>query len=323
MPRPPKVTNNNTVLFITTSVEEGLMFPPNPLINLIIKSCLARAQALHPVEICHLVVEATHVHLIARVSNPEDIRGFMERFKTESSHAINRLLGRRKRTIWCQGYDSPVLLTAEDVVDKIVYIYENPSKDGLADSIEKYPGISTYRFLGHKECSMQGLVLARDDIQKLPPGKITEDDYRRLSRALSANKRGANCIIAPDAWMKCFNITEPQEIAAYNKRILDRLKAVEAEHRKLRQEEGRCVIGYHRLVNTAVGANFIPQRSGRRMLCISSNKESRRSFIKWIKGLISKAREVLARWRLGDYSQPYPLGLYPPSMPRTAELIFC
>ena len=60
MPRPPKLVFNNTALFITTSVEEGFMFPSNPLIEMRLRSCLARAQQLHPVEVSHLVVEATH-----------------------------------------------------------------------------------------------------------------------------------------------------------------------------------------------------------------------------------------------------------------------
>jgi len=95
------------VLFVTFSLEQGLLLLANPLCLAIIKSCLARAQFKHPVTISAFVIEATHVHLILVVNNPEDIPGFIGYFKRESAHMLNRVLGRRKRTVWCEGYDSP------------------------------------------------------------------------------------------------------------------------------------------------------------------------------------------------------------------------
>ncbi len=43
----------------------------------------------------------------------------MERFKCETGHAVNRLLGRRQVTVWCQGYDSPAILALDDLVEKM------------------------------------------------------------------------------------------------------------------------------------------------------------------------------------------------------------
>ena len=40
-----------------------------------------------------------------------------------------------------------------------------------------------------------------------------------------------------------------------------------------------------------------------------------------LKDLYSKGKEVLKNWKNGDYSVPYPLGLYPPSMPKLGELL--
>ncbi|MDC0358758.1 hypothetical protein OAO01_08080, partial [Oligoflexia bacterium] len=46
MPAPRKVHYNDAVLFITTSLEEGLLMPANPIIKLFLESILARAQEL-------------------------------------------------------------------------------------------------------------------------------------------------------------------------------------------------------------------------------------------------------------------------------------
>ncbi|MBX7143689.1 MAG: transposase [Oligoflexia bacterium] len=102
---------HGSVLFVTFSVEQGLLLLSNPLCEALIKSCLARAQFLYPVEICHFLVEATHIHMVLVVKNPDDVCRFVGYFKTESAHTLNGLLGREKRTVWCEGYDSPVILS--------------------------------------------------------------------------------------------------------------------------------------------------------------------------------------------------------------------
>ena len=162
MARGPKFHPPRSVLFITTSLEEGLLLKSNPLMRLILESCLAKAQALHRVRICHFLFEETHVHIILVVDNPEDVPAFIGRFKTESAHSINRLLGRRKRTVWCEGYDSPILASPVDVIREIVYLYTNPSKDDLVDGIEEYPNFSTwenYKTKGQEEDPIVSLAV--------------------------------------------------------------------------------------------------------------------------------------------------------------------
>ncbi len=180
MARIPKFHPPKNVLFITTSLEEGLLLKANPLMRAIVESCLAKAQKLHKVRICHFTFEDNHVHLILVVENPEDVSDFMGRFKTESAHAINRLLGRRKRTVWCEGYDSPILGNPVDVIKQIVYLYTNPSKDGLVDSIEEYPNFSTWNCFKSGEATLNCIPFKRSDIQKLSSLSPSEEEISSL-----------------------------------------------------------------------------------------------------------------------------------------------
>ncbi len=70
-----------------------------------------RPRQSFPVRICHILVEATHIHLVVVVINPDHVEAFFRHFKTESAQMINGLLGRNKRTLWYEGYDSPIILT--------------------------------------------------------------------------------------------------------------------------------------------------------------------------------------------------------------------
>ena len=136
---------NKSVLLVTFSIEEGLLLLSNPLCEGIIKSCLASALRMHPIKISHMIVNATHLHLVVVVINPDDVCDFIRYFKTESALRINAVLGRDKRTVWCEGYDSPIVLTPIRALMAISYLYANPAKDNLEESIDLYPGVSSWK----------------------------------------------------------------------------------------------------------------------------------------------------------------------------------
>ncbi len=319
MPRPRKFICNKAVLFVTTSLEEGLLLPPNPLINLILESALARAQTLHPVKVCHHLFEPNHGHMILAVDNPDDVPGFMERFKTESAHAINRLLGRTKRTIWCEGYDSPPLLTPSSVVSKIVYIYSNPSKDGLEKSIDTYPGLSSWDAFSDNNLSITTTPRIR---RPMVPSLATNpemDFERKAQRLKKIAKSNQTFKITTDAWMDCFKITDENERKAYNHEIKEKVKLAEDEYNAERQSKGIPVIGRNKLISAAMDLYYRSKKRGRRMLCISDDPKLRRRTIEDIRAREEEARAVLKKWKVGDFTHPFPLGLFPPSMPKVCE----
>lgn len=45
------------------------------------------------------------------------------------------------------------------------------------------------------------------------------------------------------------------------------------------------------------------------------------AIIRFFRALMQKARAVRERWKLGDVTVPYPPGLYPPSMPKLANVL--
>ena len=321
MPRPRKLIFHKTVLFVTTSVEEGLVFPANAVVKAVLRSALARAQSLHPVVVSHLLFEATHAHFVMVVENPDDVKGFIERFKTESAHAVNRLLGRKKRTVWCRGYDSPVLLTVGDVLEKIVYLYINPAKDNLEESVKKYPGLSSWEMFTKNRHKHQWAWVHRPGVPSLKGKALSAEGYNQVAGEMVAGawgKRQEFCV-EPDAWMGCFGVRDPKEKARLNERIVEQVQAREDSYRERRIQQGKTVIGRKRLVAQGLDIGYRPEREGRQTWCICSDRERRKEFINWVKGLIERAYDVYLRWRMGDYTLAYPLGLYAPSLPKLAE----
>lgn len=313
MPALRKYHVNKSVLFVTYSIEEGLLLLSNPLTELVIKSSLAHAQSHHPVRICHFLVEATHIHFIMIVDNPDDIDGFAERFKTESAHRLNRILERRKRTVWCKGYDSPTLLTEADVIEKIVYLYTNPAKDNLEDSIENYPGLSSWKTSPKKDWP----YVPRSSFEPLSSSCHSLRGYTKEAKKLiSESPQNLPFQVYPDDWMDIFGILNSQDREKVRSKIESSIKAREEEFRLARSKAKVRVIGRQRLVNQVLDLFYRPVRTGRKMWCICHDKERRKKYIVALKKLSEIATQVFHRWKLADYSVPFPPGFYPPCMPK-------
>jgi len=316
MPKLRKALFHNHVYFITFSVQEGIMLPANDLVKFLIKSAILRAIGHHPITISHFIVNGTHIHIILRVYNPQDVSGFMERFKTESAHYLNNLIGRNQRTVWCKSYDSPALLEPQDVINKIAYLYTNPVKDGLIDSIEHYPGLSSWQNFKSRKSYIKAQLISRDDVYEVEQDQ--GDEYFRRKRKLLSKSAGKERVIKiePDDWIKAFPELDKNEI---NKEIFELIKEKEEEIRNNFRENKRSFMGLAKLVNQGINLDYIPNRSGRKMWCISSNRELRKSFIKEVKELAETAREVFFSWCEGDTTKRMPEGMFAPRMPVLAN----
>ncbi len=313
---------NKSVLFCTFSLEEGLLLLANSLCKSIVKSCLARAQTLHPVQICHLLVEASHVHMVIVVVNPDDVHGFIRCFKTESAHMINGLLGREKRTVWCEGYDSPVVLTPVRALVAIAYLYSNPAKDNLESSIERYPGFSSWEMFRSGNSTKQWKRLRRPQFCAISRDANNQAGYSRLAeRILAESKDFQTFTLEPDAWIKAFGISSAEEIRKINARLVARVRDLEERAERRRMRTRSQVLGRAKLQAQVLDTGYRSRRSGRRTWCLAEKRGIRMAFIRFMKQLMVKAREVQSRWALGDRLVPYPAGLYPPCMPKLANVL--
>jgi REP element-mobilizing transposase RayT len=322
MASPPRLAFPGTTVIITTRIQSGLPFVCNPLMEFILYGILARAQHLFPLVVCHFVIMGNHIHLIIVIKNPDDLPAFMNLYKTEVAHAINQLLGRRQISVWHEGYDGQTILTLDDVLEKIVYIYTNPQAANLVDTIEEYPGVSSWEMYSTGKFKRKCPRIRRPAVQKLKRTHLSLAEATALRDDLASRcKKYHFFTLTPDAWLDSFGITDPEERRSLNESLIERIRAREAELREARLAAKKCCIGRERLMLQPINKSFTPKTFGRRMWCISRDKEKRISFIKSVKALITEAREVRNRWKVGDYSVPYPLGLFPPSMPKLGNLL--
>jgi REP element-mobilizing transposase RayT len=288
--------------------------------DLILWSALAVAQTLYPIKIIAFVVMGNHVHLIALVEDPEVIESFMERFKCETGHAINRLLGRRQVTVWCEGYDSPAILTVDDLVEKLAYVYANPVRANQTASIATYRGVSSWRMFASGELSKEVKRIRRPFVEQLPNGRLSDSQQKRL--ASLAEQQATEILeftLSPNAWTTAFpGSLSPAKLV---QKVHQRLQEIEAEMAEERRLKRITLPTFQELFSQPIDTPYAPKKFTPRMWCICGDIPLRVAFIQFIKRLRAKGRQVRLKWLSGDLSEPFPLGLFPPCQPMLATLL--
>ena len=322
MARDPKYHPHGKVLFITSSIEAGVLFLSNPACRALLISCLASGLALYKVRLCHFLIEPTHFHMMIVVDDPEDVSNFIGYFKSETAHRINRMLGRGKRTVWCAGFDSPIVLTPVRALLVAAYLYGNPGKDDLAESIEKYEGCSSWRMFTTGNLTIQCEILNRDAFRELPYHEQNEKGYEReAARLLATSTRRQELTIEPNAWLESYGLIDPAVQLRWNSRLVERLRTIEGRASRVRKRNGKRPMSVFRQRNEKFDLNRQKRKDGKRSSCLSERRKDRREFIKYFRELVHQAKEVVKRWRQGDFSLRYPPGLYAPNMPRLANIL--
>ncbi len=319
MPENRKYFPHKSILLISTRTEEGLPLPPNHIINTILEGILAEAQTRYPVRICHHLFMANHLHMILVVENAQDVPNFMRYLKSESSHAVNRLLGRSKKTIWSEGYDSPILATPEKVIHYIKYIYLNPSRAHLEDEIDRYPGVSSWKMFKEKRHLSHHARIPRPLLKPLASPALSINEQKRIvSEWERMELPKARFALSPWAWAECF---EGIDIDSTRERILREISEEEAISRAERKRDGKQIVGATALRRQSMLKEHVPQKRSRRVIVISEDKELRKRFIEHFRALCGLAMDAYKNWKRGDLRPKIPPGLFAPSVPYLASAL--
>jgi hypothetical protein len=258
-----------------------------------------------------------HVHLVLVVSDPEKTVKFIQYVKRETSHAINRLMGRRQRTVWKSGFDSPIILDFEKAIERIVYFYTNPQRARLENKIEDYPNFSTWELFQNMGGKLATYHIPRNKIPKLPKATLSLESQEKLANELKESSVGKHwLVVKPFAWLECFKDAE----SFSNEEVLQMITS------KVRQEEEELslkgkIVGAHQLRLERIDRPHVPKKYGKKMICLSSSKELRIQFIEWFYTQKKYARQAFEDWRSKGINLRPPPGFFSPGGFLNANLL--
>jgi hypothetical protein len=250
-----------------------------------------------------------HFHMIIVVQSPEDVSGFMSYFKGQSSKILN-IIFQNSGENWAERYDSPRILDAETLKARMAYLYCNPQKAHLVESIDHYPGFSTWDLL------ISGNTKRTTQETRYPIEMYLELAEVKRSRYPIMPKIAANEELHIDmaAALEVFGIDESEEIAHFHERVIDSVRSNEAELIRQRIKEGIKVIGKQALIAASPLKEHNPKKRQPRMICLGSCRKERATFIAWFKDYEKLCKEVYQDWKNGIKAL-FPAIGFPPRNP--------
>lgn len=296
MPNAPKMIKPGAVYFVTSRTEEGLPFLDTEKYRPICESIMARGQALYPVKIGAFHLGTNQYHAILGAIIPEDFTLFIGYVKQELAHVVNKENARQKKTVWCEGYDSPVLLGVKEVLYYTEYVYSQPVNDGLTSTVKAYKGANGYKnFVAGIQQTKHKRIL-----RTVLEGS---DERKQLAQEHTLT-------VDPLFWLESFSSTHTRHSA--RSLIIKHIKQIELDKAKERRQKKLPL----KTSNPEIAKNYVPRKFGPRMSCICWDIPSRIRFLSWLKEQVAECKDVYKRWKSGDYSVEWPAWFFPPSQPR-------
>lgn len=141
LPRP--VYPGTTYLITRRCAQRAFLLRPSEEVNQIFLYCLAIAAAKFQIEIHAFCAMSNHYHIVA-TDTLGQLPAFMHWLNRCVAKCLNAIL-LRSDAVWSQGSYSAVRLEmAEDVLDKMIYVFANPVKSGLVRDSQEWPGAISF-----------------------------------------------------------------------------------------------------------------------------------------------------------------------------------
>lgn len=323
MPRQIRIIYEDTLYEIVPRAREGLPLPPTETSNQLLAGILARTQRDDKVTLCNFVEMNSHSHQHVIPIDPYKLTKFYMEYQKKITDSVRKLTKLKSLQLW---EDRPSVIKVaqlEDVIKRIIYLFLNPAKAGLVDSIDQYPGLSSWQ--GFKTCepSVEAKYIMKanwtpvSSLEALPDGnKLSPFDDQAMAKRLREKKHTIEyeLVVQPFAWLKIYGVTNPEEIEAIRQRIITAVYEEEAALAKKRQGEGLSVIGAEKLKRQKYLRPHTPKKKERRIFVICADNELRPKIISAHKETARKHKKCSENLRNG-IPQEWPPGTFIPWVP--------
>lgn len=303
--------------------KRGLPFVCTKYMNVLLESVIARVQRDQKVAICHFLWMGNHPHIIIRAKDSLECTRFYGEVQKQLTESVKRLIGAKHLSLWKKNGTSVIQYGDTDgVVERIAYLYANPARAGLVDTISEYPGLSTWRYFLQQDNSLDAKYIKncpwvrQPSISALPKPSLTiQQDRFFTASLLHQAKQEHELVIEPNAWMRSFDVEDEEEVCEVNRKVSERLEEFESEAREERQEKGWDVKGARRLVTEPLDLQYESQSDSVKIVVYALCKEVRIAMLEAYREFCDSCQECYLRWRQGDYSVIWPPGAFIPPMP--------
>jgi len=324
MARTPRIILNKQVYEIVVRAKEGLPLPPTRTSNAIIQGVMARAQRDQKVELSNFCWMANHAHIMAATKQPHQITNFYGETQKKLTESIKALLGRKNLLLW-EGRASLLMLAElQDAIDRLIYIFCNPVAARLCQTIDQYPGLSSWKAFCTCEADVNAKIVIKTcwfpvkSIPKLPDNKIlSEQSDRNLLQKMnsSLHKVEQELVIQPFIWLKQFGITEPHKIELIRREIITAVREKEVQIKRQLESKKQTTFSPEALKQQPYMKSHTPKKKERKIFLICKNPKRRLELLRMFKDVIILCRDAYERAKAGFKDTQWPDGTFIPWLP--------
>lgn len=303
--------------------DQGLPLPARPLIRFLIQSALARTQRDSKVILGNQVWMANHPHLSFISQDVNALRNFYGELKKRLTDMLKRLLGLKKLRLWPKEPTVCEILDIDMAVERHVYYFLNPARASLVNSIDEFPGESTWQAFVNAEPSVDAKIEVAVPWIRLPtipvlsranPSRIEE--ARVIEELIRVNKEHHLLVIYPFAWIKAFGVTDRMEVQQLKDRVIRAVREKEVELLRQRAKDNKGVFGATRLQQEPITVSgYEPKKEGESIFFLSSLVELRQDFLARFKDFCTKCKECFEKACVGYKDIVWPPGAFVPPIP--------
>ena len=328
MPRIRRRIESNCCYSLVFRARETLPFSCQKLVKLLTKSAIARTQHNDKVILCHDIWNGSHPHIIMLSKDSAAVVAFHGQIKKRVTDSMKRLLGLKHLTIW-EGNNVPAKLgELGDAMDQIAYLYANPAQDNLQDSIELFPGLSSWNEFNRSLDTLGAKTQEWVPWVRMPTVPVLESRVlephmdRKLTKLIRRlNKQQERIVREPNAWMRAYGVVDDDRVKEINQEILKLVRAKERIARELRAENNQKVLGSQALLEQPVLMEHEPKKHGNRISIICKNKWLRIALIENYKAFLKACRVCWLRYCDGEYDIEWPPGAFKPPLRPLVNLL--
>jgi hypothetical protein len=297
--------------------------PPNLTSNEIRLGIIGRTQRDSKVELCHFVDMNNHSHTIAVSKTSNDLSKYHMEIQKKTTDAVKALMDLSSLALWEDRAGVFQVATLEDAIKRVIYIYCNPSKAALCDTIDEYPGITSWSaFL---ECSpsidAEVQIEARwypvSEIPELPPNRsLNPKQDEALHKKLKDSKKALShsLVLKPFKWLEAYGVTEPREIEKIRQKIITRVREEETAYALARAKSGKRASSPATVRSERFMKPHQPKKKERKIFLICSDKALRLRLLESFRWVIVQCKKCYRLARAG-IRVDWPPGTFIPWFP--------
>jgi hypothetical protein len=192
-----------------------------------------------------------HAHQHVIPDKPEMHTKFYMEYQKKITDTVRKLVKRKQLSLWERRPSVFLLVELEDAIRRLIYLFLNPVRAGLVETIDDYPGLTTWHAFKTCEASVDAEVIIKakwtpvSSLEPLPQGnRLSPANDRAMVKRLGEAEETLeyDLIVKPLKWLQAYGITDPAQVEQIRQRIIS---AVYAEEANLAAGSWEELISFH------------------------------------------------------------------------------